>query len=122
MKHLTLFGVLACLPIGLVMAHHSINAEYDLEVPVSLDGVITRVEWQSPHIWYYIDVVNGQGDTEEWAISGGSPNMLMRRGVYKAALEIGMSITVNGFQARDGSNNAAGRQVTRSDGSNVFSR
>ncbi|GIT15330.1 MAG: hypothetical protein CM1200mP36_10860 [Gammaproteobacteria bacterium] len=50
MKHLTLFGVLACLPIGLVMAHHSINAEYDLEVPVSLDGVITRVEWQSPHI------------------------------------------------------------------------
>ena len=57
MKHLTLFGVLACLPIGLVMAHHSINAEYDLEVPVSLDGVITRVEWQSPHIWYYIDVV-----------------------------------------------------------------
>ena len=104
------------------MAHHSINAEYDLEVPVSLDGVITRVEWQSPHIWYYIDVVNEQGDTEEWAISGGSPNMLMRRGVYKTALEIGMSITVNGFQARDGSNNAAGRQVTRSDGSNVFSR
>lgn len=122
MKYLTLFGVLAYLPIGLVMAHHSINAEYDLEVPVSLDGVITRVEWQSPHIWYYIDVVNEQGDTEEWAISGGSPNMLMRRGVYKAALEIGMSITVNGFQARDGSNNAAGRQVTRSDGSNVFSR
>ena len=122
MKHLTLFGVLAYLPIGLVMAHHSINAEYDLEVPVSLDGVITRVEWQSPHIWYYIDVVNEQGDTEEWAISGGSPNMLMRRGVYKTALEIGMSITVNGFQARDGSNNAAGRQVSRSDGSNVFSR
>ena len=122
MKHLTLFGVLACLPIGLAMAHHSINAEYDLEVPVSLDGVITRVEWQSPHIWYYIDVVNEQGDTEEWAISGGSPNMLMRRGVYKRALEIGMSITVKGFQARDGSNNAAGRQVTRSDGSNVFAR
>ena len=122
MKHLTLFGVLVYLPIGLVVAHHSINAEYDLEVPVSLDGVITRVEWQSPHIWYYIDVVNEQGDTEEWAISGGSPNMLMRRGVYKSALEIGMSITVNGFQARDGSNNAAGRQVTRSDGSNVFSR
>ena len=122
MKYLTLFGVLVCLPIGLAMAHHSINAEYDLEVPVSLDGVITRVEWQSPHIWYYIDVVNEQGDTEEWAISGGSPNMLMRRGVYKTALEIGMSITVNGFQARDGSNNAAGRQVTRSDGSNVFSR
>ena len=57
MKHLTLFGVLACLPIGLVMAHHSINAEYDLEVPVSLDGVITRVEWQSPHILYYIDAL-----------------------------------------------------------------
>ncbi len=122
MKHLTLFGVLVCLPIGLAMAHHSINAEYDLELPVSLDGVITRVEWQSPHIWYYIDVVNEQGDTEEWAISGGSPNMLMRGGVYKSALEIGMSITVNGFQARDGSNNAAGRQVTRSDGTNVFSR
>ena len=122
MKHLTLFGVLAFLPIGLAMAHHSINAEYDLEVPVSLDGVITRVEWQRPHIWYYIDVVNAQGDTEEWAISGGSPNMLMRGGVYKSALEIGMSITVNGFQARDGSNNAAGRQVTRSDGTNVFSR
>tara|TARA_Y100000590_G_scaffold405759_1_gene494362 strand:- start:233 stop:601 length:369 start_codon:yes stop_codon:yes gene_type:complete len=122
MKQLTLFGLLSCLPFGLNLAHHSINAEYNLEMPVSLDGVITRVEWQSPHIWYYIDVLNEEGDTEEWAISGGSPNMLMRRVVYKSALEIGMKINVKGFQARDGSNNAAGRQVTRSDGSNVFAR
>ncbi|MDG2316829.1 MAG: DUF6152 family protein [Gammaproteobacteria bacterium] len=122
MKHLILFGFFWFLSSTSVIAHHSINAEYDRESPISLNGVITEVEWQSPHIWYYIDVSNEQGEVEKWAISGGSPNMLMRRGVYKSVLEIGMTITVQGFRARDGSNNAAGRQVTRSDGSNVFAR
>ena len=122
MKHLILFGFFWFLSSASVLAHHSINAEYDRESPISLNGVITEVEWQSPHIWDYIDVANEQGQIEKWAISGGSPNMLMRRGVYKSVLEIGMTITVKGFRARDGSNNAAGRQVTRSDGSNVFAR
>ena len=122
MRHLLLFGFFWFLSSASVLAHHSINAEYDRESPISLNGVITEVEWQSPHIWYYIDVANEQGEIEKWAISGGSPNMLMRRGVYKSVLEIGMTITVQGFRARDGSNNAAGRQVTRSDGSNVFAR
>ena len=122
MKHLILFGFFWFLSSASVLAHHSINAEYDRESPISLNGVFTEVEWQSPHIWYYIDVANEQGQIEKWAISGGSPNMLMRRGVYKSVLEIGMTITVQGFRARDGSNNAAGRQVTRSDGSNVFAR
>ena len=122
MKHLIFFGFFGVLPFASAISHHSINAEYDREVPISLNGVITGVEWQSPHIWYYIDVSNEEGDIEKWAISGGSPNMLMRRGVHKSVLEIGMNITVQGFRARDGSNNAAGRQVTRSDGSNVFAR
>ena len=122
MKHLILIAIISILTSPSLLTHQSINAEYDRESPISLNGVITEVEWQSPHIWYYIDVANEQGQIEKWAISGGSPNMLMRRGVYKSVLEIGMTITVQGFRARDGSNNAAGRQVTRSDGSNVFAR
>ena len=120
MKHLALFVLSTFLPVASVIAHHSFIAQFDLEAPVSLTGVVTRVEWQSPHIWFYIDVTDEDGNVEEWGISGGSPGQLMRRGIYKSVLEIGMTLSVEGFQARDGSTNAGGRSVTLPDGSNVF--
>jgi DNA/RNA endonuclease YhcR with UshA esterase domain len=101
-------------------AHHSVVAEYDVDRPVSIRGEIKRVEWQNPHIWYYIDVKDKDGAVSEWGVSGGAPGQLMRRGITKDVLQIGAVVSVEGFQARDGSKNMTGRQVTFSDGRNVF--
>lgn len=120
MKQIVLFFALSQIFLLPVMAHHSFNAEFDQDTPVLLTGMLTRIEWQNPHIWYYIDVTDEDGNVENWAISGGSPGQLMRRGIYKSVLEIGMTISVEGFKARDGSNNAGGRRVTLPDGSDVF--
>jgi len=101
-------------------AHHSVVAEYDVDRPVSISGSIKRVEWQNPHIWYYIDVKDKDGAVSEWGVSGGAPGQLMRREITKDVLQIGAVVSVEGFQARDGSKNMTGRQVTFSDGRNVF--
>jgi hypothetical protein len=101
-------------------AHHSVVAEYDVDKPVSIKGTIKRVEWQNPHIWYYIDVKADNGTVAEWGVSGGAPGQLMRRGIYKDVLKIGELVSVEGFQARDGSKNMTGRRVTFSDGRDVF--
>ncbi len=102
------------------LAHHSAVAEYNLDVPVSINGTIKRVEWQNPHIWYYLDVKDKDGTVSEWGVSGGAPGQLMRRGITKSVLPIGAVVSVEGFQARDGSKNMTGRRVTFPDGKNVF--
>lgn len=102
------------------VAHHSVVAEYDVDRPVSISGTIKRVEWQNPHIWYYLDVKEKDGTVSEWGISGGAPGQLMRRGITKSVLTIGALVSVEGFQARDGSKNMTGRRVTLPDGKNVF--
>lgn len=102
------------------LAHHSVVAEYNLDVPVSINGTIKRVEWQNPHIWYYLDVKDKDGTVAEWGVSGGAPGQLMRRGITKSVLPIGAVVSVEGFQARDGSKNMTGRRVTFPDGKNVF--
>ncbi len=108
----------AAAPIA--VAHHSVVAEYDVDRPVSISGTIKRVEWQNPHIWYYLDVKDKDGKVSEWGVSGGAPGQLMRRGINKDVLQIGAVVAVEGFQARDGSKNMNGRRVTFSDGKNVF--
>ena len=93
------FGALAVVP---AMAHHSFLAEYDLQNQVSLTGVLTRVEWQSPHIWFYLDVTSEDGTVTNWAISGGAPGQLMRRGIFKSVLEdLGEARDVPGVPDRD---------------------
>ena len=104
----------------LTFGHHSVVAEYDVDRPVSIKGEITRVDWQNPHIWYYLKVTGDDGTVTEWGVSGGAPGQLMRRGIQKSVLEIGAIVSVEGFQARDGSRNMTGRQVTFPDGRNVF--
>ena len=84
-----------------VLAHHSAVAEYDLEKPISLSGTIKRVEWQTPHIWYYLDVKEKDGGLSEWGVSGGAPGQLMRRGITKDVLQVGAVVSVEGFRARD---------------------
>lgn len=101
-------------------AHHSETAEYDRAKPVKVTGTIKRVEWQNPHVWFYVDVKDESGTITTWGFSGAPPGSLMRRGVTKDALKIGAVVNVEGSRARDGSNNASGRRVTFADGTNVF--
>ena len=103
-----------------IRAHHSETAEYDRAKPVKVTGTIKKVEWQNPHVWFYVDVKDGSGKITTWGFSGAPPGSLMRRGVTKDALKIGAVVNVEGSRARDGSNNASGRRVTFADGTNVF--
>ncbi len=101
-------------------AHHAFAAEYDAAKPVKVKGVVTKVEWMNPHIWFYVDVSDDAGKVTTWGFSGGPPGMLMRRGINKDVLKPGDVILVEGFRAKDGSNNASGGNVTFADGRKVF--
>lgn len=104
-----------------LVAHHSEAAEFDANKPVKVTGVVKKVEWTNPHIWFYVegkDEVSGQ--TAVWGFSGAAPNGLRRRGITRESLKIGDTVKVEGIRAKDGSPNAASRGVTFSDGRQVF--
>ncbi|HEX5226697.1 MAG TPA: DUF6152 family protein [Bryobacteraceae bacterium] len=112
------FGLaLGALP---ALAHHSFAAEYDDAKPVKFSGTVTKVEWMNPHIWFYVDEKKADGNVTHWAVSGGAPGQLMRRGITKDVIQPGMMIEVQGFRAKDGSDNANGTKVTFPDGRQVF--
>jgi len=113
-------ALIVCCAVASTAAHHSFVAEYDGDKPVKVTGVVTKVEWMNPHIWFYVDVKDGTGKVTNWGFSGGSPGILLRRGIPRNALKIGDVVVVEGFRARDGSNNASGGRVTFSDGRQVF--
>jgi hypothetical protein len=115
--------VLLALAVGgavPVAAHHSFAAEFDDTKPVKMTGVIKKVEWTNPHIWFYLDVKNPDGSVTTWGFAGGAPGQLMRRGIVKDQLKLGETVVVEGFRAKDGSNNASGGRVTFPDGRNVL--
>jgi hypothetical protein len=101
-------------------AHHSFVAEFDETKPIKVSGVVTKVEWQNPHVWFYVDVKDESGKVTNWGFGGGAPGQLMRRGITKSVIQPGMTVKVEGFRARDGSNNASGGKVTFPDGRMVF--
>ena len=104
-----------------VIAHHSEAAEFDADSPVKVSGVVRKVEWFNPHIWYYVEGTDElSGRTAVWGFSGGSPNSLRRRGITSDTMKIGDTVVVEGHQALDGSPNASGSNVTFPDGSRVF--
>ena len=101
-------------------AHHAFSAEFDINKPVSLTGTLTKVEWINPHAWLRIDVKSPDGQVTEWMVEGGSPNTLLRHGFDRNTLEVGTVIVVSGYQAKDGSNRAVGKNVTFADGRRLF--
>jgi hypothetical protein len=103
-----------------VMAHHAFSAEFDPDRPVKLKGTIVRLELVNPHAWIHIEVPKEGGGTEVWMIEGGTPNTLMRRGLTKDALPIGTEVIVDGYQAKDRSTRANGRDITFTDGRKLF--
>jgi hypothetical protein len=115
-----LAGALLLAAATPVVAHHSFAAEYDGSKPVKVTGVVTKVEWTNPHIWFYVDVKDDRGRVTNWGFSGGPPGVLQRRGIGRDAMTIGVVVVVEGFRARDGSNNASGGRVTFTDGRSVF--
>jgi len=101
-------------------AHHAFAAEFDAKKPVRLQGVVTKVEWVNPHAWIHVDVKKPDGAVEKWMIEGGTPNTLFRRGITKNSLVPGAVIVIDGYQAKDGSLRANGRDLTFPDGRKLF--
>jgi hypothetical protein len=105
---------------GGVRAHHAFSAEFDADRPVKLRGTIVKLELVNPHAWIHIEVPKDGGGTEEWMIEGGTPTVLMRRGLTKDTLPIGAEVIVDGYQAKDRSMRANGRDITFADGRKLF--
>jgi hypothetical protein len=110
-------ALLAAVP---AWAHHSFAAEFDSEKHVKLQGTVTKMEWINPHAWIHIDVKGPDGKATSWMVECGSPNTLLRRGFTRASVAVGQEIVVDGYQAKDGTNRANGRDVTLPDGKKLF--
>src|SRR5947207_12045331 len=116
-----LAGIAVLLAQAPVWAHHAFAAEFDGNKPVKfIDAVVTKVQLINPHSWIYVDVKGTDGKMENWAIEAGSPNILMRRDITKDTVKIGQKIRVDGYQSKDGSHRANGRDLTLPDGQQLF--
>jgi hypothetical protein len=103
-----------------VTAHHAFAAEFDADSPVEFSGTVTKVEWVNPHVWIHVDVTRDNGTMEGWAFEAGTPNVLFRRGFTRDSLLPGTDVRVDGYQAKDGTNRANGRDITFVDGTKLF--
>jgi Family of unknown function (DUF6152) len=109
--------VLAAAPLW---AHHAFAAEFDANKTVKLEGTVTKMEWINPHAWIHMDVKGTDGAVVNWMVECGTPNTLFRKGLTKNSLPVGTELIVDGYQAKDGSTRANGRDVTFRDGRKVF--
>ena len=109
-----LFAAVAVLVSAVpLVAHHSFAAEFDSAKSINLTGVVTKVEWMNPHVYFYVDVKDDKtGKVANWGCEMGSPNGLTRTGWTRNTLKVGMVIQVEGSQAKDGSTVANARNVT----------
>ncbi len=113
-------GIGILLAVAPVRTHHAFSAEFDIEKPLSLKGTLVRWDMINPHSWFHLDIEDDDGTVVTWLIEGGSPNELIRNGVTKNTLAIGTELTVEGYQAKDGTSKAVGRNFTLANGERMF--
>jgi hypothetical protein len=115
-----LLSVCVLLAARATDAHHSFAAEFDINKPVTLTGVLTRMDWVNPHGWMYVDVKAADGTMEHWSIQTGGPTQLLRRGLGKDTFPAGIGVTIKGYRARDSRTTAHAETITLKDGRNFF--
>ena len=114
-------GILLTITLAAtVSGHHAFGAEFDPNRPVLLRGEVVRVEWVNPHTWIHVEITNDAGAKEVWMVEGGTPNTLLRRGLRRDSIVPGTVIVVDGYQSKDRSTRANGRDITFEDGSKFF--
>ena len=109
--------LLAALP---VRAHHAFSSEFDITKPLKMQGTLTKWEMVNPHSWFHIDIKGPDGTPVPWLVEGGSPNQLIRLGVTKHTLPIGIEFIIEGYQAKEATNKAVGRNFVLPDGTRLF--
>jgi hypothetical protein len=121
--HNRIFSLLAAVLLlgGTAFAHHAFSNEFDDTKPVTLEGVVTQINWENPHVYFYVDVKESDGTVVNWACETRGPSGLARRGWKRDSLKIGDKVVVTGFRARNGTHTADGRQVSMADGRKILS-
>jgi hypothetical protein len=117
---LSITGIAFALWAVPVLSHHAFSAEFDINSPLSLEGTLARWEMINPHSWFHIDVEGPDGEVVRWRVEGGTPNTLIRNGVTINSVPIGTMLIIEGYQAKDRTNKAVGRNFVLSDGSRLF--
>ena len=122
-KPVLLVVAVACAALSMAaptVAHHSFSAMFDGSKPLEISGVVTKLEWKNPHVYFYVDVTGPGGQVVTGACEPNGPGGLIRQGWKRDSLTEGDRVTVNGYPARDGSKTMDARRVTMADGRRVF--
>jgi hypothetical protein len=93
-------------------AHHAFATEFDANKSVTIKGIVTKIDWANPHVWFYLNVKNEAGTVENWGFEMGGPNSLRNSGWTKETMKIGDELVVEGFLARNGTRNVNAKNVT----------